>query len=88
MFTERLQILVSRDQRRRLEHEARRRGTSLAAVIRDAVDTEFGTTSPDDRRAAVEAIAAMQGVYLAPEALAAAIDDGRLGAVLGGAEPS
>jgi hypothetical protein len=83
MFTERLQILVSPDQRRRLEHEARRRGTSVAAVVRDAVDDELGTVSPEERRRAVEAIGALRGTYVPPDELGALIDEGRLAAVVG-----
>src|ERR1700736_293743 len=42
MLNERLQILIRPDQRRRLEAEARRRGTSVAALVREAVDSRFG----------------------------------------------
>ncbi|HKE72758.1 MAG TPA: CopG family transcriptional regulator [Acidimicrobiales bacterium] len=83
MFTERLQILVSPDQRRRLEHEARRRGTSVAAVIRDAVDGELGMVSPDERLRAVEAIGALRGEYLPPDELGALIDELHTAAILG-----
>jgi hypothetical protein len=76
MYNERLQILISKDQRRRLEQEAKRRGASVASVIRDAVDSRLGGVSREDRVAAVETIAAMKAApYLPPEQLAAAIDD-------------
>lgn len=42
MYDERLQILVSRDQRRRLREEARRSGASVASLIREAIDQRFG----------------------------------------------
>jgi hypothetical protein len=59
MYTERLQILVSKDQRRRLEREAKRRNSSVASVIRDAVDAELGRRSRQDKLEAVEAIRRM-----------------------------
>lgn len=37
-MTERVQVLLLPDQRRRLERIARRRGSSLGAVIREAVE--------------------------------------------------
>lgn len=69
MLKERLQILVSADQRRRLEREARRRGTSVASVIREAVDAQLGGVTPGDRRAALDGIRAMRGRFVAPEEL-------------------
>lgn len=75
MYTERLQILVSKEQRRRLEREARRRKSSVASVIRDAVETQLGGSSRQDRLKAVEAISHLQGApYLSPEQLAREID--------------
>ncbi len=62
MYSERLQILISKEQRRRLEQEAKRRGASVASVIRDAVDDRLGGVTRDDRIAAVEAIAAIEGL--------------------------
>ena len=70
MYTERLQILVSKEQRRRLEREAKRRKSSVASVIRDAVETELGGTSRQDRLNAVAAISRLQAApYLSPEEL-------------------
>ena len=75
MFSERLQILVSKEQRRRLEEAARQRKASVASVIRDAVDAELGRGSREDRLGAVAAIAAMRGVPdISPEELELAID--------------
>lgn len=51
MLSERLQILLDPDRRRRLEEEAASRGTSVAALIREAIDLAFPSTG-DDRRAA------------------------------------
>jgi hypothetical protein len=55
MLTERLQILLDGDRRRRLEHEAKARGTSVAALIREAIDLVYPSTA-DERRAAAELI--------------------------------
>jgi hypothetical protein len=75
MFTERLQILVSKEQRRRLEREAKRRRSSVASVIRDAVDAELGGISRQDRMQAVEAISRLRGApFLSPEELSREID--------------
>jgi hypothetical protein len=67
MLKERLQILVTTDQRRRLEREARRRGTSVGRVVRDAVDAQLGGVTAEDRRRAVDEIIAMRGRFLFPE---------------------
>jgi predicted transcriptional regulator len=69
MLKERMQILVSTDQRRRLEQEARRRGTSVASVIREALDAQLGTITVEDRRAALDGILAMQGRFAPPDEL-------------------
>jgi hypothetical protein len=75
MYSERLQILISKEQRRRLEQEARRRGSSVASVIRDAVEAELGGVSTDDRLSAARAISRMRAIpHLAPEELARQID--------------
>lgn len=67
MLTERLQILISPEQRCRLEAEAARRGTSVAALVREALDARFGTTDPGARLRAVEEISRMRGTFLPPE---------------------
>lgn len=70
MYTERLQILISKEQRRRLEQEAKRRGASVASVIRDAVDDRLGDITRDDRIAAAEWIATMEPLpEISPEEL-------------------
>lgn len=55
MLTERLQILLDGDRRRRLEQEAGARGTSVAALIREAIDLVYPSTA-DERRAAGDLI--------------------------------
>jgi hypothetical protein len=78
MYSERLQILMSREQRQRLESEARRRKASVASVVRDAVDAELGRGSREDRLQAVAEIAKIKGVpYLPPDELRKAIDEAR-----------
>ena len=79
MFSERLQILVSPEQRRRLELEAERRGTSVAALIRDAVDAAYGAVTAEERAGAVRAIAGMEGRYLSPQELDRAAEAERAG---------
>lgn len=69
MLNERFQVLLSTEQRRRLEREAARRGESVAALIREAVDARFPGPTRDDRLAALESIRAMQGRFLPPEEL-------------------
>jgi hypothetical protein len=69
MLNERLQILIRPDQRRRLEAEARRRGTSVAALVREAVDSRFGPVTRADRIYALEGIAALKGEFLPPDEL-------------------
>jgi predicted DNA-binding protein len=53
MYTERTQVLLSREQLARLKRKARRDGQSLGAVIREAIDAHTIDTS-DRRRAAVK----------------------------------
>jgi hypothetical protein len=78
MYTERLQILISKEQRRRWEHEAKRRGGSVASVIREAVDERLGILHRDDRIAAVESIAAIRGIPApSPEELSRMIAEAR-----------
>ena len=70
MLNERLQLLISPEQRRRLEAEARRRDASVASVIREAIDLHLGTTDRSARLRALEEIRAMQGgPFLTPEEL-------------------
>lgn len=67
MFSERLQILVTADQRRRLEAEARRRRTSIGSIIRDAIDGQIGVATRQRRLRAVRAIrAARPALFVEP----------------------
>jgi predicted DNA-binding protein len=75
MITERVQILLTPQQRRRLEAEAQRQARSIASLVREAIDARFGTFSPEERLAAVEAIGAMSGGrYLTPEQINRAVE--------------
>ena len=76
MFTERLQILISLEQRRRWEAEASRRGTSIAGLIREAVDRDLGVLH-EERDEAVDAIRAMRGRSLSPSELERVIEEER-----------
>ena len=69
MLNERLQILVSPEQRRRLTTEAKRRGTSVASLVREAVDARFGVVARADRLQALREVRAMRGRFLPPDAL-------------------
>ena len=77
MLKERLQVLISAEQRLRLEEEARRAGMSVGALVREAIDARVGAPSLADRRRAFAAVTAMRGRYLSPEELEALGDDER-----------
>ena len=61
MLSERLQILVTPEQRRRLEAEARSKGSSVGGLVREAIDARFGGFSRADRMRAAEEIVGMNG---------------------------
>lgn len=66
MLTERLQILVSPEQSRRLRSEARARGASVGGLVREAIDARFSGFSREERIEAVEQIASMEGGRFIP----------------------
>lgn len=71
----RLQVLVERDQYRRLEAAAAERGVSVAAVVREAVGHYLGA-GPDQVRAAVERILAAEPMQVPdPAELRAELDE-------------
>jgi hypothetical protein len=51
-LTHRLQVLVSPERFADLEAEARREGTSIGAVVREAIDARLGDDEAANRRAA------------------------------------
>ncbi|HEX9774411.1 MAG TPA: antitoxin [Actinomycetota bacterium] len=61
MLSERLQILIDPGRRARLEAEARRRGVSVASLIREAIDRTFPATT-QERLRAWERIAAAEAM--------------------------
>lgn len=69
MHTERLQILLSPELRARLDHEATARNTSIAALVRNAIEATYGTSSKSDRMAAVDRIRKLSGRFLPPDVL-------------------
>lgn len=77
MLTRRLQILVDEERFSRLERAAARRGSSVAAVVRDAIDTAYPSDAQEKRRAA-KAIASSPQLDLPdPDALRRELDDVR-----------
>lgn len=77
MFSERLQILISPKQRKRWENEAKRRGTSVAGLIREAVDRDLGSLEHGDRPQAFEAIRSLHGRFLPPDQLEDLVEEER-----------
>lgn len=59
----RLHILIDEARYRRVESAARRRGTSVAAVVRDAIDQALADDA-DAKRAAADAILAAEPIPL------------------------
>lgn len=57
-MTRRLQVLLDEERMNRLERYANERGTSVATVIRDAIDATVPRHTPDERRAAIERLLA------------------------------
>ena len=74
MLDQRLQVLVTREQRRRLEEEARRTGSSVGAVIREAVERRYGEISRGRRIAAAAKIAGLSGRPISLDEMEAVLD--------------
>lgn len=55
MLSERLQVLVDPERWRRLKQEAAARGTSVGALVREAIDLAFPSTAAE-RSAAAAAV--------------------------------
>jgi hypothetical protein len=78
MLDERLQVLLTTEQRRHLESEARTRRTSVGALVREAIDAHLGGhVGSDERLRALGAIKAMRGRYLPPDELDRIIEEER-----------
>lgn len=69
MLTERLQILVSPQQKRRLEAEAKTRGKSVGELVREAIDKRYGSDpTRAERMAAVERMLSGPSIpFMTPE---------------------
>ncbi len=85
MLKERLQILITAEQRRTLEAEAARRGASVGALVREAIDARFDTVDRSRRRAAFDRLtqiaARSEAPQLDPEALDELLDGTRADAL-------
>jgi hypothetical protein len=77
MFSERLQLLLSPEQRERLRAEADRRRVSVAALIREAIDEHVGVVARSDRVRAVEEISRMRAPFVPPDELEAVLAETR-----------
>jgi hypothetical protein len=78
MLTERLQVLMSKEQRRRLESEAKRRRSSVGALIREAIDARVASATPEERARAIAEIKTMRGGrFLSPSELERIVDEER-----------
>ena len=60
MLTRQIQVLLNPFQYQRLDEIARQRNRSMEALIREAVDRVYLTSTVDERLEAVQALAAMQ----------------------------
>jgi hypothetical protein len=60
MFSERTQVLLSKQQLASLKRRAGREKKSVGAVIRDAVDVYTASPDDDERRAALERLFAVE----------------------------
>lgn len=52
MYSERLQVLIDKQQRRRLEQAAAERGSSVAVLVREAIDRMYPADAGSKRAAA------------------------------------
>lgn len=74
MYSERVQILLSPEQRKRLEDEARRSGSSIAALVRDAIDARFAGVTREQRMEAVKRMTSRSAEFIPPDELEELID--------------
>lgn len=74
MYTQRLQILLSQQQRRRLELEAKRRGLPVAAVVREALDAHAERVSPERRTLAMERLSGRHAAFVPIDELNALLE--------------
>lgn len=80
MLDQRMQLLISKEQRRQLESKARESGKSVGQLIREAIDARYGAISREERiRAAREIRQAKGGRYLTVAELHELVSEERLG---------
>jgi len=78
MFTERTQVLLSRDQLERLKKTALRERKSVGAVIREAVDA-YAAPDADARRTALEHLLTLEAPVADWEVMKEEILQGAIG---------
>lgn len=61
MLTERLQLLLTPEQRARLGAEAKRTGKPIGELVRNAIDVRYGAVRPEERMRAVAEMRAAAG---------------------------
>ena len=74
MYSERLQLLLTKEQRRRLDDEARRSGSSVAALVREAIDGHFQPATAEQRRDAARLLLERKVELIAPAELRELVD--------------
>lgn len=77
MYSQRMQILITPEQRRRLEDESRDTGLSVAALVRAALDARYGGGPTREERMAAAHYLTTGGTaeHLPIDELNALIDD-------------
>jgi hypothetical protein len=87
MLNERLQILITKQQRVRLEAEARQRNVSVGRLIREAIDATYGAITTQERLDSVEQIGQLSGgKFLTPDEIESVIAEERVAATRPGAD--
>ena len=79
MFSERTQVLLSKQQAAELKRRARREHKSVGAVIRDAVDAYTGMPTDDERQAALDRLFSLNAPVDDWPVMKAQIEKGMLG---------
>lgn len=69
MYSERMQILISPEQRHRLDEEAASRNMAVAAVVREALDEHLGSGDFTRRQAALKRMSSRNLTAVSPEEL-------------------
>ena len=66
MYSERLQVLFSKEQRNRLQAEARTRGVSVGSLVREAIEKKLQSPTREEKARAWDEIKAMRAGGPAP----------------------